>query len=91
MTVSFLTKDSPEQTNQRIIYVIVFCAVLLLSIILTLVIYYFVRYKKKYFFDAAGRKFIESTGELSNLENKLMEIIQFDNHEQLEDEVISKF
>jgi hypothetical protein len=90
MTVFLAPNNNKDTDNERMIYIVIFCVVLIISIIATFIIYYCVRYKKKYFFDAAGRKFIESTGELSNLINKLMEVIQFDNKEELEQEVISK-
>jgi hypothetical protein len=48
-----------------------------------------VRYKRKYFFDASGRKFIVSTGDYSHLINKIIEIIGFDNKRELEDQVNS--
>jgi hypothetical protein len=80
-----------EKEDYRTYYIVVFIIVLLVSVIATLLIYYFVRYKKRYYFDAAGRKFIISTGEYANLINKLIEIIQFDNNHQLEEEVISNY
>lgn len=81
---------APQNENEkyRAFYIVIFCAVLIFSIVTTLLIYYFIRHKKKYYFDAAGRKFIVSTGEYSNLQNKLMEIIQFDNKDSLEKQVI---
>jgi hypothetical protein len=75
----------------RASYLVLFGSVLLLTIIITLCVYYLVRYKRKYYFDAAGRKFIVSDGEHSDLVLKMMEIIQFDNKYLLEEEVISNF
>ncbi len=90
MTFTFLPNTTKEINHERMTYIFIFGIVLLVAIIITLIIYYCIRHKKKYFFDAAGRKFIESSGEFSNLINNLMEIIQFDNREKLEEEVNSK-
>ena len=91
MTGLFSNFLEMKSQYSRANYLILFCSVLLLTIIITLCVYYFVRYKKKYYFDAAGRKFIVSDGEHSDLVLKMMEIIQFDNKNLLEEEVISKF
>jgi hypothetical protein len=74
----------------RIRYLIMFIVFLILSIISTVLIYYFVRYKKKYFFDASGRKFIVSTGQFANIINKINQTIQFDNRDELRYMVESK-
>lgn len=79
-----------EDENQRTFYVLSFISVLIVSIIVTLLIYYFVRYKKKLFFDAAGRKSIETTGGYQNVFIKLKEIIECDDIIKLEQEVVSK-
>jgi ankyrin repeat protein len=52
-----------------------------------MLIYYFVRHKKKYYFDAAGRKFIVSSDQYMNIIYHLMEIIQFDDQELLSKKV----
>jgi uncharacterized membrane protein len=88
MTV-FLKEEIKSQ-NSRASYLILFGSVLAITVVITLCVYYFVRYKKKYYFDAAGRKFIVSSGEQSKLILKMMEIIQFDNKKLLEEAVISK-
>jgi len=80
-----------EDENQRSYYIILFVSVLIISIIITLLIYYFVRYKKKLFFDAAGRKLIEMTGDYQNAFLKLKEIIETDDIIKLEQEVVSMF
>lgn len=79
-----------EDENLRKFYTILFFSVLLFSIITTLLIYYFIRYKKKPFFDAAGRKNIEMTGDYQNFISKLQTIIQDDDIFKLEQEVVSK-
>jgi len=79
-----------EDENLRKFYTILFFSVLLFSIITTLLIYYFIRYKKKPFFDAAGRKNIEMTGDYQNFISKLQTIIQEDDIFKLEQEVVSK-
>ncbi len=84
----FLNEEMKSQNN-RSNYLILFCSVLILTVIITLCVYYLVRYKKKYYFDAAGRKFIVSNGEHSKLILNTMEIIQFDNKKLLEEAVIS--
>jgi len=80
-----------EDESQRSYYIFLFVFVLIISIIITLLIYYFVRYKKKLYFDAAGRKFIEMTGDYQNAFLKLKEIIEVDDIVKLEQEVVSKF
>jgi hypothetical protein len=87
MVLNTLLKSFEEN---RTIYLVVFIAVLVVSIVTTLLIYYFVRYKKKYFFDASGRKFIVSTGEYPNLLNRVREMVQFDNKDELNEQVVSK-
>lgn len=77
--------------DKRSVYLAIFCSLLIFSIITTLVIYYCVRHKKKYYFDAAGRKFIISSGDFENIVNKIRDIIQFDRKDDLEQQVIRKF
>ena len=72
-----------DKEGIRIRYFVLFVVFLILSIISTLLIYYFVRYKKKYFFDAAGRKFIVSSGQFANIINKINQTIQFDDRDEL--------
>jgi hypothetical protein len=79
-----------EDEYLRKYFVFIFVSVLIISIIITLLIYYFVRYKKKLFFDAAGRKLIEMTGDYQNAFLKLREIIKDDDVIKLEQEVVSK-
>lgn len=67
----------------RSLYVAIFCLILIFSLIFVALIYYFVRHKKKYYFDAAGRKFIVSSDQYINIIYHLMEIIQFDDQELL--------
>ena len=78
-----------EDEKLRSFYVILFISVLILSIVSTLLIYYFIRYKKKPFFDAAGRKEIEMTGDYQNFVSKLQNIIEEDDIFRLEQEVVS--
>lgn len=78
-----------EGENQRIFYVLLFCGVLTLSLIITILIYYFIRHKKKTFFDAAGRKLIEFSGDYPDACIKLKEIIENDDIVKLEQEVVS--
>jgi ankyrin repeat protein len=77
-----------ENEKYRSLYVVIFCLILIFSLIFTLLIYYFIRHKKRYYFDASGRKFIVSSDDYSNIIYKLMEIIQFDDRELLEKKVI---
>ena len=84
-----MLNNKNEDENQRAYYIIAFISVLVISIIITLLIYYFVRYKKKQFFDAAGRKSIEMTGNFQNAFLKLKEIIELDDIIKLEQEVVS--
>ena len=76
--------------ENRIIYIVLFISFLIISIISTALIYYFVRHKKKSFFDAAGRKYIESLGDYDMLLEIFEKIIRNDEKESLEAEVISK-
>jgi hypothetical protein len=80
--------NNSENEKYRSLYVVIFCLILVFSIIFTLLIYYFIRHKKRYYFDAAGRKFIVSSDDYLNIIYKLLEIIQFDEKELLEKKVI---
>jgi hypothetical protein len=79
-----------EDENLRKYYTILFLSVLFFSMITTLLIYFFIRIKKRPFFDAAGRKNIENTGDYQNFLSKLTSIIQEDDIFTLEQEVVSK-
>lgn len=76
--------------DNRTFYVVLFMVFLIVSIISTALIYYFVRYKKKSYFDAAGRKYIESLGDYDMLLELFEKIIKNDEKELLEGEIISK-
>jgi hypothetical protein len=85
---SISNQNIPDtQSNEkyyRNIYIAVYLIVLFVSIATTVCIYYFIRHRKKYYFDAAGRKFIVASGEYENLIYKLIELLQFDNKPELE-------
>ena len=80
-----------EDEKQRTYFILMFCSILIISLITTLLICYFIRYKKKFYFDAAGRKYIESTGDMKNILLQINEIIQLDDIIKLEQEVVSKY
>lgn len=75
----------------RSLYVVLFISFLIISVISTALIYYFVRHKKKSYFDAAGRKYIEILGDYDMLLELFEKIIKNDEFDLLEKEIISKF
>jgi hypothetical protein len=75
----------------RTFYVVLFIAFLIISVISTSLIFYFVRYKKKSFFDAAGRKYIEILGDYDVLLEFFENILKNDEKDLLEKEIISIF
>lgn len=84
-------KHSDSEEAYRSLYLTIYCFVLMFGLVAISMVFYFVRYKKKFYFDAAGRRFIVSEGEHAHTVNKLNEIIQFDNRQHLEDIVNSNF
>ena len=60
----YIAKNGDEYLRKY--YTIIFFSVLLFSIVTTLLIYFFIRIKKRPFFDAAGRKNIEMSGDYQN-------------------------
>jgi len=77
--------------KNRVFYIVLFISFLIVSIISTAIIYYFVRHKKKSFFDAAGRKYIEFLGDYNMVLEIFEKIIKDDQKELLEEAIISKF
>lgn len=75
----------------RTFYVVLFISFLIISVISTALIYYFVRHKKKSFFDASGRKYIEILGDYDMLLELFEKIIKNDELDLLEKEIISTF
>ena len=82
-----MNKNTSDNEKFRSLYVCIFCLILIFSIIFTILIYYFVRHKKRYYFDAAGRKFIASSDNYTNIIYQLLEIIQFDYQDLLKKKV----
>ncbi len=72
--------------SNRTVYVVLFLSFLITSLISTALIYYFVRYKKKSYFDASGRKYIEILGGYDMLLELFETIIKNDERDMLEKE-----
>ncbi len=85
---SIVTNATKDDQN-RIFYVVLFLSFLIFSIITTGLIYYFVRYKKKSFFDASGRKYIEFHGDYNTMVEIFEKIIKDDQKALLEEQIIS--
>jgi hypothetical protein len=74
--------------KERSFYLTIFISVLVFTLISTVIVYYLVRYKKKFYFDAAGRKFIVISEDFSNFVNRLSELIKTDDRQALESLVV---
>ena len=83
-----LSEIIAEKTESRVLYIVLFAAFLLISIISTILIFYFIRHKKKSFFEAAGRKYIESLGDYDILTELFNNIIKNDEKDKLEQHII---
>lgn len=74
--------------DSRAFYIVLFSIFLVISIGTTALIYYFVRHKKKSFFDAAGRKYIESLGDYDMLLTSFEKMIREDDKDAIEREIV---
>ena len=83
---SNIEKDNSKEWK---FYVAIFFCLLIVSIIIFLVIVYFIRHKKKSYFDAACRRYIESIRDYDRLIDMFNEIILNDDYEYLEKLIIS--
>lgn len=80
-----------DNHEERAYYIIIFAGFMIISIISTCLIYYFIRHKKRSFFEASGRKYIESLGENDVLICLFNNIIKNDEINKLEQHIIGNF
>jgi hypothetical protein len=80
-----LKLEDSNHNNYRGTYIAVFCIVLLVSVLSVAAVYYLIRYKKKYYFEAAGRKFIISINDIDELLLIFKDIIIADDKHKFEE------